>query len=49
MERAALILLKAQYRPQNRRTSAKQRVAITKTLRQRSTPRTTSGEVRSSV
>ena len=49
MERAALILLKSQYRPQNRRTSSKKRAAITKTLRQRSTPRITSGEARSSV
>ena len=49
MEKAALILLKAQYWPQNGRASAKERAAINKTLKQRSTPRAPGGEARSSV
>ena len=48
MERAALILLKAQYRPKNRRTSASKR-ASSKTSSRRSTLRVADGEVRSSV
>jgi DNA topoisomerase IB len=49
MERAALVLLKAQYRPQNGRVSAKKRAAISKALSQRGASRVGAGEARGSV
>ncbi len=47
MERAALILLKAQYQPQNGRATTKKRAVIRKTLSRRPSLRVASSEARS--
>ena len=49
MERAALILLKAQYSPRNGRTAASKRAVIRKVLSRRGALRGAGGEVRSSI